>query len=336
MKLTQLQAFEKHLQGSKDFGYARVYLLLTPESYQLKCAESLVLEYACKGAERQTFDGASLSVECLRDELDSLSLFAQKRVILIRQADKLSKPLQEVCVAYYAQMHPSITLVLSGSAVHRSSRFYTQAEKHGIVFDAPEEKPWEKERSVPDWVVQYCAAEKKRIEPAAVKELVSRLGTDRGQLAMELDKLICYIGESEHLRAEDVRTMTQGVPHETIWKLGEAIFFRQTAEALRIGGSLLDGEAPFLTLLNQIRSQFQTEFQVCSLIAQGKGREAVSAQFPYMRGNILDKHLKQAQNYGIEAFRRGLVLIGKAEMDAKSGTTDPYLLTETLIVKLTR
>ena len=106
---------------------------------------------------------------------------------------------------------------------------------------------------------------------------------------------------------------------------GEAIFCRDAAAALRIAMALLEEQA-LLPLLRQMRSQFQTEYQVCLLLVQGKHAQDIAQEFPYMKGQILERHMWQARQYGLEAFKRGLIALDIAESRVKNSSIDDKLL----------
>jgi DNA polymerase-3 subunit delta len=122
---------------------------------------------------------------------------------------------------------------------------------------------------------------------------------------------------------------------ETTWQLGEAVFTHDAPSAIRIGRSQLSSDTPLIPLLRQLRSQFQTEFQVCTLLLRGASPSDITQEFPYMRGAILDRHIKQARGYGLERFKEGILAIDKAEMEAKNSSMDPEFIFDVLMVKLT-
>ena len=129
--------------------------------------------------------------------------------------------------------------------------------------------------------------------------------------------------------------MCQSNPSETIWQLGEALFRRDPGAALRISKGLLSEGSPFLGLLRQIRSQFQTEYQISCILADGGTSSDVAQNYPYMKGVILEKHLHTARSYGKEKFKKALLAIDETELSAKSSGADEDLLNERLIYQLT-
>jgi DNA polymerase-3 subunit delta len=55
-----------------------------------------------------------------------------------------------------------------------------------------------------------------------------------------------------------------------------------------------------------------------------------------MKGQILERHIQQAQHYGLEAFKKGLLAIDESEMRAKNSSVDEKILLELLMMQLTR
>ena len=104
---------------------------------------------------------------------------------------------------------------------------------------------------------------------------------------------------------------------------------------MQIGKGLLESGNPFLPLLRQIRFQFQTEYQVSLLLSQGKESQEITKQFPYMKGQVLERHLEQVRHYGCSAFKEGLLAIDEMEMRAKNSSVDEKILLELLIYTLT-
>ena len=341
MKYTQRQAFEKHLKEASPSFFASVYMILGKDAFERKQAADRLISFLLPQAETaalslQSFDGIHLTPEQLNQELETFSFFAAKRVLHIQQADKLSKPCQEKCIAYFSHPSSSLTLVFSAPSLAANSSFYKKSEQVGVVLEIEEEKPWQKEKSMQEWIGSQAASQGKKIDPAACHYLLKQVGTDASTLYQELEKLVCYLGERKEIAIADIAAVCIGTPQETIWQLGEALFQRNGAAAMQIVKTLLQEGNPLLVLLRQIRSQFQTEFQVCSLIMNGGSAADVSRQFPYMRGNLLNRHMQMAQHYGLKRFKEGLLHIDHADRQTKNSGVDPECIAELLIFNLVK
>lgn len=340
MKYTHIRAFEKHLEGASPQHFADIYLLISKDSFERKTAADRLLALVLKGQAApsmsvQSFEAGRHSIQDIMNELNAMAFFSSKRVVIVQDAENLDKPATSKLEEYFEKPNSSVCLVISASAINHSTNFYKKAEKAGVVFEAAEEKPWEREKTMLAWVSSEASSEGKRIDSAACHFLIKQLGTNQATLHNELQKLFCYVGSRPEITMQDIGAVTGSVNLDNAWQLGEAIFRREAGTALRITKALLNDGTQFLALLRQIRTQFQTEFQVCSILANGGTPSDVSQQFPYMRGTILDRHIQMSQSYGMHRFRKGLMAIDETEVNAKNSQTDSDLLAELLIVKLT-
>jgi len=339
LKYSNLTAFEKHLEGALPNHLAEVYLILSKEAFVRKQAVDRFCALVLKGETTpdlcvQTFDGERHDVAVILQELETMSFFVKRRLIIVQNADAFNKDATSKLEAYFAKPSRTSCLVLVASAINRATTFYKNAEKVGVVLDVAEEKQWEREKSVAEWLHKEVTLHGKQLSLAACQQLVKQLGTDQMLLQCELLKLLCYVGERRVIEEHDIAAVCGSVNQDNAWQLGEALFRRDASAALRISKALLTEGVALIALLRQIRSQYQIEYQVCAIMSQGGSAGDVSQEFPYMRGAILERHVQQAQSYGMTRFRKGLILIDETELQAKSSGVDPDFLAEMLIIKL--
>lgn len=339
MKYNNLRAFEKHLEGSAPSHFSPVYLVVSKEPFIRKKAVERILFHTFKGETSElnlkSLEGESASIAAIESELNHTSLFAEKSALVIYQADKLKKNVSKILESYVSNPNPKMYLILVAPAWAATTNSYKQLEKRGVIVDIPLEKVWEKEKSVAIWIGEYLSSAGKKIAPELCQSLVKQIGTDQSVLEQELEKLLCYLGERLEITRNDLAAICSHLSNETIWQLGEAIFRREPGVALSICKSLLDEGAPLIVLLKQLRHQFQTNFQVYSILAQGGTGQDIAEQFPYMKGIILEKHIQVAQNYGLQRLKSGIIAIDETDLKARNSITEADLLAELLMIKLT-
>lgn len=339
MKCDNLRAFEKHLEESVPHHFHPLYVIAGKEPFECQEALQLLLRFLLpkeKELGLQTFDGTKVEESLLWTALRSPSLFTATRVISIQQADKLKKSIQMELTASFLQPSPSQYLILSGLNWQKNTSFYKAVEQAGFVLEFAEIKPWEKERRLADWINKQVAAERKIMAYPVCQALVKHVGLDQTLLSQELNKLLCYCYDKQEITLQDLQAICTFHPEESIWQLGEAIFQRKSSVALHLVQLfLLDGQAG-LPLLRQLRAQFQTQYQLCTLLAQGKNTHDISQEFPYMKGSILERNIRQAQAYGLEALHQGLLAIDATELRLKNDNIQEDILLERLILQLTR
>jgi DNA polymerase III subunit delta len=339
MKYSNIRAFEKHLNEAEPEHLSPVYFIVCKDDHERKEAESLLIHTLLRnvgsreGALR-VFEAERAFLQEILTDLASRSLFAEKRIILIRNADHLNKDGTTKLEEYFDFPSSSIFLIVSACAINRATKFYKQGEKAGIILDIPEEKSWEKENSLITKVMDWAEQSGKKLDHETARYFIQHTGMDQGLLRNEMDKLLCFAGERGHLTMQDISSVCTVVNTKDAWELGSAIFRREGATALHIATWLLTEGAPFFSLIRQLRSQFQTKLQISTLLEEGGGAQEVQQKYPYMKGQILQQNMHLAKSYGKEALKAGLLAIDETEMQAKNGSLDLELLTQRLIFKL--
>ncbi|MFI5344632.1 MAG: DNA polymerase III subunit delta, partial [Chlamydiales bacterium] len=317
-----------------------LYVVLGKEGFNCKEAVTLLLNHLLPKGQRETalssWDGSQADSKDLLADLYAQSFFVEKRVILIQQAEKLKKNVLDELEKYVKRTPRSQYLILSASALSRQTSFYKAVEKEGVILEYADLKPWEKEKGLIDWVGKQAAVESKQMPYQVCQQFVKQIGSDQYLLASELEKLFCFVGQRNEITWQDIEQICIQTPLETIWQLGESIFRRDAAAAFRISRSLIMEGHSFLPLLRQVRNQFVTEYHVCALLEQGKQPFEITQEYSYMKGQILERHMENARQYGMNAFRQGLLDIDSTELLAKNSQIDEQLLAEILIAKLTR
>jgi len=336
MKYTDLASFERHVQACTLEQLAPVYVILSKEDFDREQAAESLLNHLLKDESARdlactAFDGENTPLETIIGELNTIPFLTRRKVVFVRRFDRLKK--NKGLDAYLQMPNKRVTLILSGEGLAANTTLYRQAEKAGVILAVAEKKSWEKETAAIAWLQQEALQERKNLSQTVAKALVKHSGYDQAVLRQELIKLACYADTRETLTLEDISALCTRVNTDTIWQLSEAIFRRQAAIAFRIGQALLEEGAALLALIYALRTQFHTEFHVCSLLSSG-GPEQVSQEFPYMKGKILQNHIEMAQGYGLERLRRGLLVIDDTELRAKNSGVDSQLLLDRLLAKL--
>ena len=340
MRIENLHLFEKHLEELKSQKFGPLYCIFGKDPFECQEAVDRLLRALMPAPGQRDlaltqFDGSEVGEAELAEALQSLSFFSKLKVIWIQHVDKLKKSMQERLIDYFSRPAPAQVLVLSGSGWQKNMVIYKAADSAGWILEFPECKPWEKEQRTAEWVNQRVSATRKLMAYPVCQFLVQRIGCEHATLAQEIEKLMCYVGERKEITRQDIETLCHRQPSESIWQLGEAIFRKDAPAALMGVHALLSEGLPLLPLLRQIRSQFQTEYQICLLMAQGKQAQDITQEFPYLKGQILEKHMRQARQYGSTAFQRGLLAIDEAELRIKNSSMDDNLIIELLILRLT-
>ena len=116
-----------------------------------------------------------------------------------------------------------------------------------------------------EWVLEHALKEGKKIDAQTAGFLLKAVGCEQAAVHSEFEKLLSYIGERQTITAKDIAAICTKINLENGWQLGESIFRCDARGALRIVRALMEEGNPFNDPQTS-RSQFQTEFQVCSIL----------------------------------------------------------------------
>lgn len=323
MRYTQYKAFEKHLDSSFPSNFSSLYCLIIKDPAErslafdeLKRKMSLSSKGCCEEKE-------------LLAELDAFSLFSGKQIIHFQGCEKLSKSCIGLLEKKIPALSPLTTLVLSGESFQRQSSFYKLCEKHGVILDTGEEKAWEKEKSLAEWLFERAHLAKKTIELAAVNTLARGSQGSFAMLFKEWEKLLVYTSEKSHITLADVEAICCLACLDSNFALGESILAHKSKEALETAHRMLDQGVSVFPLLRSLRHQMTTALQLVSA-----DKEWISQKLPYLKGQMLEKQMQAASRFGSNRLIDAIQMIDAYEFKAKNGCDDPKLLLTMLCTRI--
>jgi DNA polymerase III subunit delta len=338
VKINDLKTFEKHLKASDSESFSRIYLVNGKDEAEKRNAVKTLQSFLLQGQDSsiflKTFDCVTAQIGEIMEELEGFSFFGGKPVVLVNSVEKLDKLGKDTLRAYASNPNESVYLLMTAAGLSASTNLYKQVEKNAVVLHLALEKPWEKENRLTEWVAEECRKSGKNIGKSACHHLVRQIGVDMTLLENELEKLISFVGERSEILDRDVGTICVRVPLETVWQLGEAIFQGDLSRALLVTRSLQSEGTTLFSLIPQLRRQFQTGYHICSVVTNGGSTQEITQAFPYMTGRILERNIRQSQNYGMPRFKKGVILINETDVLSKNSTINPDFLLEMLVVKL--
>jgi DNA polymerase-3 subunit delta len=334
LRYTQLKAFEKHLDASLPAHFSGLYCLIGKDPKERYFALDVLkkkMRQHFPDLDSKTYEADSQGEQDFLRDLANRSLFAKKQLLHLGNCEKLSKALGASLEKILSQTHAFI--VLTGETLSRNSTFYKELEKRGVILDLVEEKPWERERALAEWLAMRAAKSNQTIAPDAMSLLTSGASGSFALLASEWDKLQNYADGRKIITLADVKAVCILTPQDNTWQLGEALLQRDAASAQKAAHrSLSQGHALF-SILRQLRHQFMTALHVLSFCEAGE-QEKIASKYPYLKGGFLEKQLSAAQRYGKESLAQAIAVIDAAEFKAKDGWDDPHTLLTFLVGSL--
>lgn len=207
-----------------------VYVLFGDDEFRKDAAVRDLVEAAVDPSTRdfnlELRRGAELSAETLDALLGTPPMLAQRRVVVIRDVDKLKKDARAMLGRYLARPASDLLLVLVAPA---GAKLDKELSQRGV---AVEFEPLTGDR-LPRWVSYHAEhALGRAITPEAVVLLIEATGPDLTLLALELEKLASYATDAIDERAvSEVVGVRRG---ESLGDLLDAVAAKDVATALAL------------------------------------------------------------------------------------------------------
>lgn len=326
MKLTSIKAFEKHIEGAEKTRFSSLYLIVSEEGRENRTAIDMLTERISKKEKIGALGIKRVSEGELAQEIDTPSFFSDKQ-ILIGEVDRLNAE-DEAAALKGSDL---VFIILSGASSAKA--FYRKVEKEGVVLDLAAEKSWQKEKGAEEWVHLYLAKANKKIERDAAIRLVKETRGDTELLKQELEKLLLYIDAKNLITLREVLLVVSRGAESNTYELGDALFKKERALAIKQMRNLLDQGVAYFAILKSIRSQIETDLKAASILRNGGSKEAITALIPFLKGYILDKHLENIRLMGFERLKKALIHVDDYELKGKDGSPDYELLSDLFVAR---
>jgi DNA polymerase-3 subunit delta len=329
---SQGQSYEDLLAHLGSKSLSPVYLLHGEEDFLLEEASDAIVNAALATEERgfnlDIMYGSDADTRDVVSHAASFPMMAERRVVLVREADKLAQP--EVLANYIEHPSPSTSLVLVCAKPDFRRKPFITAKKHAFVVEC---KPlWENQ--VPSWIARRVKKDKREIQPDAASMLAAYVGTSLRELSNELEKLYIYLGEKKAITLDDVAAVV-GVSKEfSIFELQWAIGMKETGKATEILERVIEaGEQPVVIVA--ILTKF---FQTIWKLLDARRRNIPAGEQLSQAGAFMfqEKYREVAHRFTLREVEDVFLALSETDEKLKTSGGSPKLLLQTFIVNTTR
>ena len=271
--------------------------------------------------------------ECKGDEIanaaQTLPMFAERRVVLVRRSSELPAPELEKLMEYVADPSPSTCLIFEGEKIDQRKKFFQEIKKRGMLVEFKRLY----ENQLAPFIREEAAAYGKKVESAALEMLVYLVGNNLQELAAEVEKVATFIGNRDTVKVADIREIVSDTKVDTVFELATALGGKETGKALRSLNTILrDGEAPLMVLAMLTRHfrQLWRVKELCEKKASPPDISRATGINPYFIKGIVE----QARNYRLSEFRGIFERLFATDLALKTSVGKPVNLMECLVMDI--
>jgi DNA polymerase III delta subunit len=268
-------------------------------------------------------DGSELELRQLPDLLMGTSLFAEKRLILLKNLSE-NKTIWPELDAWLERLSSDIHLVLIEAKPDKRTRTYKELQKAAQV---KEFKTWGERdtRTAEQWAIMEGKKLGLKLDASLARALVERTGIDQWRVFHALEKLAVLDSVDKSI-IEDVIDLS---PAENVFQLFET--------ALRGDGAMVHD---MILVLEQVEDPFRVfgllssqAFQLAVLALTDKPTAEVAKDIgahPF----VLSKLAQPARKLGRRGARELVTIFRDADSAMKTSSGEPWLVIERSLVKI--
>lgn len=197
------------------------------------------------------FRGGEKEFTKILDSFNTLPFISKKRLVAIKDIDKLSTKEKKSVLKYLKSPQDSTILVLETSS-NNFDKFLEETSK----FTKPIKCNRLKEKELDLWIKKEFAVHHKKISPALAGFVRELVGDDLFLLKNEIAKIISFLGDSNEVTERHLEAILRKTTHRTAFDLMGFILGKRVEEALSLVDSLLIKEKP-QQILNLLAWQFR-------------------------------------------------------------------------------
>ncbi len=320
-------------QLSEEIGTGQlkqVYILYGVEAYLRNQYKDKLKDALLDGGDLMNFhyfEGKDVRTEEVIDLAQTMPFLAQRRVLMLENSGLFAHG-GEALAEYLGDPCETAYFVFVETDVDKRSKLYKAAAARGRAVEFREmDKP-----TLERWIYGRLKQDNKKISGRDLDLLLDRTGFDMSNIAMELEKLVCYCMDRDVITAGDIEAICTKQVNNRIFDMINALAERRQEAAMKLYYDLLMLKEPPMRILFLIARQFNLLLRVKELKKKGYGADAIGKEVG-LAGFIARKYVTQAAKFKESDLRRAVEDCVETEEAVKTGRMGDVMSVELLIVK---
>ena len=321
----------KNIQADiKSGNFKQAYLLYGDESYLKQQYKHNLVKALNPDGDTMNFnhyEGKGVDVKQLIDLCETMPFFADRRVILLEDTGFFKNKSEELA-DYMKELPDYLCMVFVESEVDKRNRMYKAVKACGTIAEFARQD----EKTLMRWAAGILGKAGKKITQRDMELLLTKTGTDMGNLRMELEKLICYTEGRDVVTAEDIEEICTTQTTNRIFDMVRAVTEKNQKRALDLYYDLLTLKEPPMRILFLLAKQYRQLLQVKQFAEAGLAQQEMASKLgvpSFAVRNIASC----ARAYTISELEQAIKDFVDAEESVKTGRLEDKLSVELLIIK---
>ena len=270
------------------------------------------------------YDLLENSSDDILEDLQTVSFFAEQKVIIVRNLAEIEKEGESVVknwISYLEKPNPDvILLIVQNDLLKEDTPLGAALFKFAFI-----EKIKEMDKTeYPNFVKNMFKKYQYMITDDAVEALLERTNLDFTLINQEAEKLMLFAYDTKEINEKAVLLLVSRNLEENIFELTNALLSKNQPKTIEIFYDLVARNEDPLRILNNIVGKVRELMHTKLLIEKGYRQEQIAEHF-HMKSGRAYYLVKNAQSISFSVLENHLKKLSKLDYDIKSGKIDKKL-----------
>ncbi|MDO9630125.1 MAG: DNA polymerase III subunit delta, partial [Acholeplasmataceae bacterium] len=270
------------------------------------------------------YDLLENSSDDILEDLQTVSFFAEKKVIVIRNIDEIEKEDEYVIknwVTYFEKPNPDVILIIAvQELLPQTSLLGSALFKFAFIEKV---KDMEK-KDYPDFIRNMFKKYQYQISDDAVEALLERTNLDFNLINQEAEKLMLFAYDTKEINEKAVMLLVSRNLEENIFELTNALLSKNQTKTIEIFYDLVARNEDPLRILNNIVGKVRELMHTKLLLDKGYRQDQIAEHFHIKSGRAFYL-VKNAQGVNFAQLENHIKKLSKLDYEIKSGKIDKKL-----------
>lgn len=311
--------------ASASSGFKAIYVIFGQDSYLVRQKVDGLMDSLLKPDQREMAlyqpEAEKANGPEILDELRTLPFLAERRVVLIKDAEPFVNSYGELLEKYLDSPSPTGVLILTVESFDKRKKLAKKiaSGENSELIEIADIKPWE----MKGFISGYAQEKGVRLASDAADWMVQLVGNDPGRLVAELDKLILFKHPNKTISAADVEKLIGNNRVFDAFEVIDSLTGQEKQKAFdrlrRMFGSSKDAE---YTVIGAFGFHFRRLFKVKAMIQKGESEKSAMLKAGLTYPKIQEKCQAQLRRYSLENMGLLLGELGVMDHQSKTGQGD--------------
>ncbi len=275
----------------------------------------------------QYYSGKNLNPGEIIDMAETLPFFAERRVIVIEDSGFFKDGCKELS-AYLKNPAETVYFIFVETDIDKRKDMYKAVHNNGFDIECDVQN----EQTLIKWIAFKLGKENFKITSEDAKFFLERVGTDMGNAANELEKLVCYAQGRNVITRNDIEAVCANWLSNQIFVMMDAMVEHNQQKAMQLYYDLLALKEPPQRIQALIFRQFNLMMQVKEMHDNHRDNGSIASAVGLMPF-IVGKYINWAKNYTMQDLKNNLAMIIENDEAVKKGKLNDVISVEMILVK---